>query len=78
MADLVFLVGNLILTSGVVLTLVNPRSEVPRLSSGLTSTTLAVIGGAHASLDLWLAAGSTWLAALIWLLIFILRPIRHA
>lgn len=78
MADLGFLVGNLVLTAMLLPTLTNPRSEVPRLSSCLTSLTLMFMGAVHASIDLWGAAASTWVAALIWLLIFIFRPIRHA
>ena len=78
MADLYFLVGNLFLTSFLLPTLLNRGSEVPRLSSCCTCVTLAFIGAVHASIDLWGAAASTWLASFIWLLIFIFRPIRHA
>lgn len=68
--------------SGLVFTVVllpscfDPKTEIPRFTSGLTFMTLVGSGFVHSTLGMGAAASMMWLSASPWAFIYFFRPIR--
>ena len=74
--DYFFGVAGALYTLVLLPTCLNRKSEVPRSSSVMTASTLAVSGVVYATLGMWWAASTCWADAAAWGFLFLFRPIR--
>jgi hypothetical protein len=74
--DYFFGLAGALYTAVLLPTCLNPKSEVPRSSSALTASMLAVSGVVYATLGMWWAASTCWADAVAWAFLFARRPIR--
>ena len=78
LANLIFGVGGIAFVFALIPSLLNPKTQVPRLSSLATATGLYSFLFAYASLGTWFAFASDLLLAVSWTLLFLFYPTREA
>lgn len=76
--DYLFAAGGLVFVAGLIPTLLDVRSEVPRWKTSVpTAVMLCTFSFAHFTIDLPIAAYANSLTAAVWFAIAVIRPIRE-